>query len=228
MKKLLFIALIAMSCTMVSRAQQSEQIPYVEVNGSAFKMVEPNRIEVAVCLNQADSKGKISMAELESNLAKALKAANIDAKTDLVLINQSTAAHKRNTLYEFKNYKVTLTTAAQVEALFDAFTEFNVQNTYISRQWNDKQSEIEVSLKVQAMKNAQTAATILAEALGQSIGKAIQITDYSGNNYVTLEDNVPMLAAKRNSSLEELPAAKLQDIRVTQNVRVRFLLNMTR
>ena len=75
------------------------------------------------------------------------------------------------------------------------------------------------------MKNAQTTASELAGALGQKIGSAIMIQSYSAAS----ADNVMvrgMMAAKSGNAVKEasMPDLQFNDVRVSQNVTVRFAL----
>lgn len=201
--------------------------PYIEVRGSAQTTIAPNRIEIAISLNQADSKGKVSIQEMETSLAMALKTAGIDATKALVLTDQSSAFQKKQGAYQFKNYLLTLATANEVDQVFAAFADNGINNADIVRAWNDKRDQYEQKLKTEAMLNAQKTAQTLTDAVGQKIGRAIQITDYSSS--VPMYDTSFAMAKglTRNAQTPEespLRDVKFREITIVQSVNVRFAL----
>lgn len=228
MKKAILLASALLLALPAAMAQQlpGEQKPYVQVNGTAEKRVTPNKIMVAVSLNQADSKGKISMADLEKSFANALSQSGIDIKEQVVVTDQSSSANKKQTIYQFKNYTIALTNAAEVSTLFDNLSANNISNAEVTTATRSDMSELEQQTKIEAVKNAQQTATVLAEALGQSIGKAIMIEAYS-NQYtpvVMLRGTSKLATVTVNEDAAPLNDVQFQEIRVEQRVTVRFIL----
>lgn len=228
MKKQILIALAAvMTLGLGSAYAQNDcckSVPYVEVRGAASTTVEPNKIEVYINLNEADSKGKVTLKELESGLASALKKAGIDATKQLVVTSQSSTAAKRNDAYQYKSFQLTLTSQQELSSVFEAFEEFGVANANVGRVWNDKQSQIEMEVKTAAVLNAQKSANILAAGLGQTIGRAIMIQDYSSSPEI-MDGNVMFARAAYSKASASLPDdLQMRKITITQSVTVRFLL----
>lgn len=230
MKKQIFLAIAAIFALSASFAYAQEcnnNTPYVEVRGSASMAVEPNKIEVNITISQADSKGKTTLAELESQLAAALKKVGINDSKQLVITSQSSDAAKRNNIYQFKSYTLTVSSAQELANVFEAFAQYGVANAYVGRMWNDKQSQYEAQVKAQAMQNAQKSATVLSESIGQSIGKAIMIQDFSSSP--SPMDNGGLMMSR--SSFAKSDGATLSDdvamrkINIVQSVTVRFALN---
>lgn len=226
MKKLLLVVVAFVAFTTATAQTCTPPQDYVEVRGTAYTMVMPNKAEISITLNQADSKGKLSMKELEDQLAKALKEAGVDTAKQLVIVNQSSEAEKRNKAYQFKSYILTVSSAAEAQTVFDAFANNGVNNATISKVWNDNQKEIVEKLKIEAMQDAQTTAKTLAAAVGQSIGKALQISDNSYTPTFAMMDS-GFLARKTSNSgaLESLPNLDFQKLKIERNVTVRFALN---
>lgn len=225
MKKSLLVSLFAL-IAIGAWSQSNEQTPYVEVRGVASRLVEPNRVEIRITLSEADSKGKVKLATLESALATALKAADIDVSKQLVVVSQSSGAQKRNGLYQFKTYALTLTTAEQVASVFDAFAAQGVQNAEVFRTYNVDQKQIESELQVEAMKDSQKTAKHLMSALGQTIGSAIQVQYWS--NYAP--EAVIGYGVRRSKEDVSLNAVlpdnlSLKPINVQVSVTVRYLLH---
>lgn len=226
MKKLIItaIALIGVAFATAQNCQMEQQ-DYVEVRGTAKVMVDPNKAEISITLSQEESKGKMTMSQLEDQLAKALKEAGVDAAKQLVLADQSSEAKKHNKGYQFKNYILTVSSATEAQSVFQAFALNGVNNASVTKIWNDKQKDIEMKLKVDAILDAQNSAKTLTGAIGQSIGKAIQITDYSyNNNFVSMDNSSFARKASAVAGVAELPELDFKQIRIEQSVTVRFSL----
>lgn len=231
MKKTM-ISLLAAACAVLSVATASaqtvaieQQKPYIEVRGTAKTTIAPNKIEVAVQLSELPSKGKVTLAEQEKQLATALAEAGVDVKKQLVVTSQSTSGDKRKISYQFKNYLLTVSTAEELGAVFTAFDAHGIQNAKVQRVTNDSQEAVKMQMRVEAMKNAQLTASTLAEAVGQTIGDAILVTDYNGGMDSYGNDFTMVRSAKVMMMSEAMPAdLQMRPIEVEQNVTVRFLL----
>lgn len=225
MKKILIVALAVMAIGAVS-AQNINTDPYIEVRGVAKEQVTPNKAIIEIELNQADSKGKVSMADLEAQLAAAMQLAGVDVQKQLVLTDQSTQAQKSNKSYQFKSYQLTVSSATEANQVFDALKASGVQNAQLTRIWNDDIKKIETALKVKAVDNAKLEAQQLAAALNQTIGKAIVVTSFGYTN-----DGIYMPRMYSKSSINEtmdvtpsLPAVDFRPMNVEQSVTIRFEL----
>lgn len=226
MKKLIFLSLLAIMA-LGATAQEQDNMPYVEVRGTASRLVEPNRIEVLVSLNEADSKGKIKLSELESDLANALKKSGVDASKQLVISSQSSSAQKKSGSLQFKNFLLTLTSANQLDEVFEAFASSGVQNAQIMRMYNVDQKSIVAELQVEAMTNSMQTAQTLALAIGQKIGSAIQIQYWDNPiSPIYMSDNMLRTKSAGMESAPELPDdVKLKPINMQVSVTVRYFLS---
>lgn len=229
MKKTIFLTLIAFAFCLTAAAQTitvEDKQPFISVNGTAKTTLEPNKVEILIQLSELPSKGKVTLADQQKQLATALSDAGVDMKKQLVVVSQSTAGDKRKISYQFINYLLTVSTAQQVGDLFAAFDQNGVQNAAIVRVTNDSQDEVRTKMRIQAMQNAQKLAQTLAGAIGQTIGAAIEINDYSRSN---TDDQ--MLYAETRMSIKtanmspELPSdLQLKPIEIEQTVSVKFVL----
>lgn len=230
MKKIIILALVllASATTVASAQQKSDTKPFIEVRGSAMTSIDPNKIEVTISLSESQSKGKITLTQQESALAKALKAADVDIKKQLVVSSQSSSAQKRRGAYQYKNYLLTLYNAEQLATVFDAFDEFGVLSAKVKRTYNDSVACVRQRLRIEAMNNALATAKTLSAAVGQSVGSAIEITDYS-TDYTPSSDGPVYSRMSRASSndsspREELGEVSLKPIEISQMLTVRFEL----
>lgn len=226
MKMILAAAALLLSAG-TALAQEKAETPYVEISSSADTLVVPNKFRIAITLSEAPSKGKTTLAEMEKSLATALTASGVDMQNQLVITGQSNANGKRKDIYQYKSYLLTLHEAAQVETVFDALQENGISNARLTESTRSDLRELQALVRVKAMKNAYQTASELAGAVGQHVGKAIMIQAYSSapenRNVGTM-----MFAAKSGLAVQEdtasLPQLKFNDVRVSQNVTVRFAL----
>lgn len=226
MKKTLIIASALLLTAGVASAQQDKtQTPYVEINSSADTLVTPNKFRIAISISEEPTKGKTTIAMLEKSLATALDQAGVDIKKQLVITGQSSADGKRKDIYQYKNYLLTLTEPATVETVFDRLQANGIADAQLTQSTRSDLKELQAMVRVKAMKNAQQTASELAAALGQKIGKAIQIQSYSSapegiaRSYAMKSGNALMMDAA-----PAMPELQFDDVRVSQNVSVRFIL----
>lgn len=227
MKKILFIAstLLITGAAMAQSPDMKMNRNYVEINSSADTLVVPNKFRISITISEAPSKGKTSIAELERSLARALNASGVDIKTQLVITGQSSADGKRKDIYQYKNYLLTLTDPQMVETVFNELQTNGIANASLTQSTRSDLKELQAIVRVKAMKNAQQTAGELAGALGQKIGKAIQIEAWAA-----AQDQIMirgLAAAKSGNAIMEdsvMPELKFNDVRVNQSVTVRFIL----
>lgn len=225
MKKILFIASALLLTSGIAMAQSNNDTPkpYVEINSAADTLVTPNKFRISITISEEPSKGKTPIADLEKSLATALRESGIDIKKQLVITGQSSNDGKRKDIYQYKNYLLTLTDPATVETVFDRLQANGIANASLTQSTRSDLKELQVQVRVKAMQNAWQTATELAEAVGQKIGKAIMIQSYS-----SAPDQIMLrgYAAKSGNAMmdESMPSLQFNDVKVNQNVTVRFIL----
>lgn len=226
MKKILLIAsaLLISGAAMAQNPEMKMNRNYVEINSSADTLVVPNKFRISITISEAPSKGKTTIASLEKSLATALRASGVDIKQQLVITGQSSADGKRKDIYQYKNYLLTLNDPQMVETVFNELQANGIADASLSQSTRTDMKELQALVRVKAMKNAQMTAAELAAAVGQTIGKAIMIQSYSSSPDVVLLRGYS--AAKSGNALQDeaMPELKFNDVRINQNVTVRFVL----
>lgn len=217
-------ALLIPGKSMSQNVVYEKQPDYVEVSGSSYKLVTPNKIEISISLKESDSKGKISLSSLENTLIGTLKGLGIDPETDLKVTDQSSNYKKRSDVYQFKDYMLTVQNASMVADVFDRLSAAGISNAEVVNATRTDIEEIQKEVKVQAIKNAQDNARVLAEAVGQTIGKAIFIQDYSSSPVLYRAAATKTMAGYADANTAEGISLDFKDIRIEQRVTARFLL----
>lgn len=232
MKKCVFAALVAGALISVSAfpASAQEAYPsYVQVNGRADKEIEPNEIYVSITINEKDSKGKVSVEEQERRMLSELRALGIDTKEQLKVSDMSSSLMRRSKAATTKNYQLKLGAAAEVDAVYARLTEAGITDLYISKVTHSDIKKLREQVRVEAMQNARQTAAALAEAVGQTVGKAFYIFDNNyGESPVVLRASKAMYVnyagAESMDAAEEESGLEFQKIKLSYSVSAKFVL----
>ncbi len=229
MKKLFFaIAFVAISLGLASAQEKNEAL--IDITGSAKVKVIPDRAEIEITLREADLKGKYSLNEWEDKLALALTGAGVDAKKQLSLYRQYVAPAKRKTINQYKTFKLEVYTAEEAQNVMDELVKNEISGGRLTKVWLSSRDAVADSLKVEAIKMAKHDATVLAEAIGQSVGSATRITYYPSRPAVVYRNVMLKSAGAETMALTAnaapaLPQIDFEEIEIEENVTVQFILN---
>lgn len=230
MKKLFFLAVITAFATVATAtAQRTES--YVEVSGYAERNITPDTFYLTIVITEKDSKGKISVESQQREMLKALKALGIDTDKQLTMANMSGEyfTKKKDTLLTAQ-YRLKLTSAADVRKVYAALSDTGISSVSMRSVSYSKIGEVRNEVRVEAMLNARDKASMLAEAIGQSIGDCIQINDYSHDAAEESVTSYSMRAMKLDAGnadadiFDEEESLEFRPIKVTSRLNARFIL----
>lgn len=236
MKKTIFALALLAGLSTAAAAQQSVSIVenqnYIEVSGYNKAEVAPDEIYITFQINESDSRGRTSVNDQERNMIRALQNLGIDIEKQLTVKDMSSNFQKyilrRTDVQQSREYQLKVADAQTAASVFAALEGVNIANASIARAEYSKIDEFVLENKVAAMKNAQDKAARLAQAVGQTIGKAIYIQDYERSyrpyavNMMTKSMSADM--ATGGGAEEMLPGVEFEKITVESSVTVRFLL----
>lgn len=229
MKKLFFaIAFVAISLGLASAQEKNEAL--IDINGSAKVKVIPDRAEIEITLRESDLKGKYTLKEWEDKLALALVNAGVDAKKQLSLYRQYVSPAKRKTINQYKTFKLEVYSAEEAQNVMDELVQNEISTGRLTKVWLADRDAVADSLKVEAIRKAKHDATVLAEAIGQSVGSAIRINYYPSRpavvyRNVMLKSSGAETMAIAEDSAPVLPQINFEEIEIEENVTVQFVLN---
>lgn len=200
------------------------QRPVIVVVGEGKTEVDPNRIEIVVTLSQDAGKGKASMSELDQAFAVAIEQAGIDKK-QVAITDQKSSTSKRNTISQYKVYRVVVYNTGEATELFQCLYSNGIATVSLGRTWHTESAKLKQQAKVAAVKEARVIAITLTEAIGQKLGKAIIIQE-DDRITRTLGYATNPVPYKGKTKDEESPLidVKIQKIKFNQNVTVSFEL----
>jgi uncharacterized protein YggE len=200
MKKLLFAAMlfavIQTSVQSQTTAAKSE-VPYIEVIGRAEKEVVPDIIYIGITLSdKITSKGaEYTIDDQENRLNKLVKDLTIDP-ANLVLADASSITilkkQKEKGVAQRKEYVLKLSSATQVNQVFEALYTNDIKDALITKVEHTKMVEFNKETRINAIKAAKDKAIYLLEAIGEQIGKPLEITESGeiGYNSSPIRSNV--------------------------------------
>ncbi len=225
MKKLLIAFILVTG--MVMNAQQIEQKSFIEINAEANEEVTPDEIYLTISLKESDSKGKISIEEQEENLKKALTSLGINIKEDLKVNNANSYYYRKifkKDTYASKDFQLKLKDAEQVAKVFQKLNDLNVSLVNIEKLEYSKREELLKELRMRAVKEAKERATYMLSAIGETVGKPLEIRDNSYYHPIVYRNQpVMMMEAKVSDGYAPpMPELDFKKIELKANVNVKF------
>lgn len=208
---------------------QSVEENYVQVNGSAEVEVVPNEFYLTIVLDESDTKGRQAIELQRRQLVSTLKTLGIDTEKNLTMEDMSSSYYKRGGSLSRANYQLLLSSSEQVLKVYDALAELGISDVNIVRVSHTDIEQLKSKCRKEAMINAKTVATELAEAVGQTIGACVYI--YDANRGVTptyYSDRVMMCAVAKTTNEATAPAEEVVEfkkIKLNYSVSAKFIIN---
>ncbi|MBT8177698.1 MAG: SIMPL domain-containing protein [Eudoraea sp.] len=208
-------------------AQQKNFIdqPFLETTASVDTLVVPDRIYLNILISEADTKGRISVEELENRMAAKLKSLGIDLDTQLSLGDLGSDFKKyflrKTDIQKEKAFKLLLYDGLTVGKVLQGLETIGISNISLDKTEYSQMGALKLKLKVRAIIQARKQASKLVEAIGQNLGKAIHVQDFEPN-FITLR-GVSALRAKADESFEPLDV-EFNKIKVEGRLNVKFAI----
>ncbi|MDG1570906.1 SIMPL domain-containing protein [Robiginitalea sp. M366] len=205
--------------------------PFLETQASADSLVTPDRIYLAIQLQEADAKDRVSLEKLETRMVRALEKCDIDTGKQLTMSGLSSNFQsyflKGQKVLKQKGFELLVYDAATAGCVLYELEQLGVSNVRMQRSEYSKMEQLQTELKALAVLKARNLAEIMAGAVEQKVGKAVYISD-SGNYGPVYGPVMAMRAASddmgREKSSYEAIDAEFRKIKVEVNVQVKFLL----
>jgi len=233
MKKLLAAILLG-TIALSASAQQIDTRRKVEVYGSAEEEITPDIIYVSISLKEYfkdNNKNKVSIDELEKQLAAAVKKAGIkDADftiENIASYNYIDPKKKKDPGFlASKQYKVKVADLNSINGILSSIDERGIQSTGISGYDHSRMKEIRNELRIKAVNNAKDKATVLAQALGDTLGKALEVNDSNtdAGNPQPIYKTMAMRGEVADAAAESALDIDFKKIKVNYQFRVVFEL----
>ena len=221
------VLVAALMLTTSLYAQQTNVMdqPYIEVSGQAEVEVVPDKIYVQITID-GDSKGLETVLQQEKEMVQRFDALGIDVEKKLVVQELFNSALKSNKVTTFKMYRLEVNSATQLAHVFQALQAIGIAQAEIESVDVSNKEELIQKIRAEAAQNARQNALVLANALGQELGKALYVQDYSTSpyEYMNMSTRDYAVSEVREVVAEAAPVLEFQKVTLNSSVRVRFLL----
>jgi uncharacterized protein YggE len=233
MKRALFFA-AALLLAASAKAQQGEKNfidqPYIEVAGRAEKEVTPNEIYLKIIINETDNKAKQPLEQLEKDMIAALLRLGVDVSEELTVKDMSSSFklywYKKSDIFATKEYQLLVRSAAMAGKVLQELEALGISNISIIRVDHSEMEKLRREVKVNAMKDAQSKASDLLQAIDQRAGRALWVQEVDRTPYRAAV--APSVRAKAmgvsNEYAAALPEAEFEKIRLEYTVMARFAI----
>lgn len=228
--KRVILSIAAALLLLPAAAQMQETYPsYIQVNGRAEKEVVPDEFYLSIVIAERDSKGKISVEQQQKAMIAALKRAGVDVEKQLKVANLSSEFFKKNTSVATAKYQLRLGSAAEVSQVWQALDDLGISNVSIQKATHSQLEQLKQQVRIEAMQDARKSAEMLAQAVGQTIGKCFYVYDSNNdvipayyNNGVMLRSMKAMDTMAEGAAEEE--SLDFKTIKLQYSVQAKFIL----
>ncbi len=183
LKQILTFGLLLNSMLILGQTNNSskDELPYIEVTGTAEKDVIPDEILIDIILREKIvNREKVTIEAQEELLKNAIISLGIDlsnlylsdANADYVKVRWQ----KREVLTK-KDYTLKVSNAPTVGQVFMELDKLEITDAYISKVNHSKMDSLRKEVKILAIKAAKDKAEYLLSAIGEQPGKPLIIRE---------------------------------------------------
>ncbi len=228
-----FLCLLALLATLpVVRSQTKNFIdqPYLETAAEVDTLVTPDRIFLEIHLQESDTKGRTSLEELEKRMASRLRAMGIDLQEQLTVSDLSSDFGKyflrKQEVLKEKHFVLLVFDAPTAGRVLFELEREGISNVRLQRTEYAAMDTLRDTLLGRAVRRARAQGQIMAGALGQSLGKALYLSDSGLSVRNPMESQAPraMMAADAPESVYISLPSDFDKIQVQVRVQVKFVL----
>ncbi|MFY0652859.1 MAG: SIMPL domain-containing protein [Cyclobacteriaceae bacterium] len=177
------IVLLLQSVSVWSQNKNFIDQPYIETSAQVDTLVVPDRIFLNIVIKEKDTKGKISVEELEAKMEKVLNGLGINTKENLMLNDLGSNFRKyflkSQDIEKSKAYTLMVENAVMAGSVMLELEKIEISNVLLGKTEYSKMDELKLNMKSKAIRKAKKQALSMAEPLNQIVGPAIHISDRS-------------------------------------------------
>lgn len=231
MKKIFQMAII-IAVAMAFAPVKAQEQPYIDMNTTVEREVTPDEIFLRITIDENDYKGKKTLEQMQKSLLEVLRKSNVDAAEALSLNYMGSEVGYKLFSKDIKPkteavYTLKLHDVITMQKVIESLENVQITNILLAKTKYTKEEELKRSMSIDAMRQAQAEARVLAGAVEQQIGKAISISSWISKG----ETAQPRLYKSRSVSndamdISEEQTSQISIAKITYrfNVSVRFEL----
>ena len=225
------ILLIAFSFTGL-HAQTKNFIdqPYLETTAQVDTLVVPDKIYLSIYISEKDTKDRTSVEELENRMEAKLKQLGIDTKKQLSLGSLSSNFKdyflRKTGVLKSKYYSLLVYDALTAGQVIQGMESIGIANVNFQKAEVSNLEELKIMLRGKAVAKAASHAKVMVAPLGQSVGKALFISDM--NTGITYgwrgQNRMQEMTMAKADSFEPIDV-DFQKVKVSSTVNVKFAID---
>ena len=207
--------------------------PYLETTATIDTLVVPDRIYLSIQITEKDTKGKISVEELENRMNSKLTALGIDTKKQLALTDVASNFKKYflkgTDVLKDKSYSLLVYDAKTAGNVIVGLEAIEISNVYLEKTAYSKIEQLKLVLKQKAVIKARKQAEAILTPLDQNLGKAIFISDLNSGFANRLQGkatsiNIRGLTAENDSEQFNPIDIEFEKIKLESTIRINFAI----
>jgi uncharacterized protein YggE len=228
MKKIAFLLSLFFAASAV--AQQSGEVRFIEVRGSAEMEVQPDEMMLSITIQEyfeeefqknkepEDYKTKVPLARIEDGLIKSLRKAGIK-KEDIRVRGMGNYWRQQGKEFLFsKNLEVKITDFSKVNQLTSLVDAKGIRSLHVGQMSHSEIEKFRKQVKTDALKDAREKAAYLIESLGEELGEVLSVTELNdGFSRPYMAKNRMMAGDAAYESVDQV-----QNITISYQVTARF------
>ena len=207
MRNITTLILLIIATKSISQTKTFIDLPYIETSAKVDTLVIPDRIYLNISITEKDTKGKVSVEELESKMNEKFKSMGINVETQLSLndlsSNYKKYFFKQQDILKNKNYTLILYDAKISGKVLIALEQIEISNIVIEKTEYSKSEQMLLILKTKAIEKAKSQAIAMTKPLNQKVGNAIFISDLNNSVIRMLNGSVAGVTIRGSKSLSE-------------------------
>ena len=227
MKKLSILLILTLTTTIMSA--QNQQQPTVDVTGEGIVMVVPDEVTVNVRVENTGKSASIIKQQNDRTVndvlkfAKSMGIADKDIQTEYIRLSKNYDSNTKTYNYSAnQSISIKVRQLSKYEDLMNGLLESGINRIDGVNFSSSNKENLETTARKKAVENAQMKAKEYAAALGQSIGKAIAISEFRVSNTPQPMYRAMALESDASGGQQTLAPGEME-IRVVVNVS--FILN---
>lgn len=226
------ITIISLLVVVIQTQGQSKNFidqPYLETNASADTLVVPDRIYLSITIKESDTKDRKSVEELENRMVAALNAIGIDTDEQLMLSdldsNFKNYFLKKTGVLKSKSFTLLVYDGLTAGKAIQSLENNKIANVNFQKAEVSYIEELKLELRKKAVENAVAQANAMLLPLGQSLGKALYISDMNtGIVYGWQNRMATMEVAMARSDQYEPVDVDFEKVKISSSVNVKFAI----
>ncbi|WP_269243339.1 SIMPL domain-containing protein [Flavobacterium limnophilum] len=226
MKKILLFGILLSTINNFGQViySESNSKPYIEVIGTAQTEVVPDKIYLSIVLSEKTEKNDdFSIQIQEEQLKKLVRTNDIEDKNLFLseAISEVTRDKKKETGIKLtREYTLILKNAEKVTKIFQELTDINIKEVNVKKTEYSEIESVQKQVRENAIKAAKEKAEYLLSAIGDKIGKPLEIKELENKYMKNAKSNIII-----ESSEDEMQTTSFEKIVVKFSYFIKYSIN---